>query len=92
MKNLLILLILVLAAGCAGRPTPIPEMESKEAKLYSSKCGVCHSVPHPKHNTYRQWEHTIALMEKNMADKGMKTLMTLEERNTIINYLKRHAR
>ncbi len=91
MKKTVILLLLIASAGCAGRPTPIPEPTSPEAQLFAGKCGICHSVPHPKRYTYAQWEHMIKVMEKQMEHKKMVPL-TEEEKNTILGYLRKHSR
>ncbi len=83
--------LIIFAYGCAGLPTPLPEPESRSAIVYREKCGACHSVPHPRRNTYPQWENLVKLMEKNMAHRGM-AVLTVEEKETILSYLKNHAR
>jgi len=71
--------------------TPIPDMGSKGAKLYSDKCSPCHSLPHPKRHTLKQWEHILMSMEKEIKRKEIKPL-TVGERKDILNYIKEHAR
>lgn len=89
--GLILFIICIMLFGCMGRPTPIPDMGSDEAGLYSSRCGACHSVPHPKRHTARQWEHIIGVMEKELSHRNMPAL-TAEEKETILDYLKRHSR
>ncbi len=92
MKKVVCFICLAVFMGsCAGLPTPLPEPESREAIVYREKCGACHSVPHPKRNTYPQWKNLVKLMEKNMAERNMSAL-TVEEKETILSYLKNHAR
>jgi hypothetical protein len=93
MKYLLPVMISVgvLAVGCAGKPTPLPEMDSRESVLYASRCGGCHSVPHPARHKSEQWEHIMDNMEKEMHLKGL-TPLTESEKSTILGYLKRYGR
>jgi hypothetical protein len=91
MKKAIVLFILASVYGCAGRPTPIPDPDSPDAKLYVAKCILCHSVPHPGRHTYEQWEHMIEVMEKQMEHKTMAPL-TVEEKAAILEYLKGHSR
>jgi len=90
-KLLLILSVLLVAPACAGKPTPIPESESAGGKLFAAKCGICHSVPHPKRNTFEQWQSIMALMREQMDHRKMAPL-TDDERKVIMRYLKRNAR
>lgn len=91
MNRSLLLYILVLAMGCAVAPTPLPEPQSEQARLYSSRCGACHSVPHPKRHSYAQWEHMLTLMESEMRHKGMAPL-NKDVSDTILDYLRRNSR
>jgi hypothetical protein len=91
MKKAFILFILAVVSGCAGRPTPIPDPESENAKLYVAKCVLCHSVPHPRRHTYEQWEHIIMVMEKQIEHKKMAPL-TKDEKAAILEYLRKHSR
>ncbi|MFQ5586877.1 MAG: cytochrome C [Thermodesulfobacteriota bacterium] len=93
MKYLLPVMISVgiLAVGCAGRPTPLPESDSAAAVFYALKCGTCHSVPHPGRHKAEQWNHIMDNMEKEMVLKGV-TPLTADEKDTILNYLKGHSR
>ncbi len=94
MKNALILLASLIGAaatGCATGPTSIPDASSAGARLYVSKCGACHSLPHPKRNSYREWQHLLELMQQRMAEQKMPAL-TGEEKEVLLGYLQRHAR
>ncbi len=93
MKKVLLLIpaIAMAAAGCVTAPTPIPEPDSAAAQLYTSKCGACHALPHPKRNSYPEWQHLLTLMQRRMAERGMPAL-TREEEKTLLEYLQRHAR
>jgi hypothetical protein len=91
MKKALLTMCVMFIAGCAaGRPTPIPDTGSPEARLYVEKCSPCHSIPHPKRHTFAEWEHIIPLMKERMENKGM--TFTPEERKMVLNYLKKHSR
>jgi len=92
MKKLLLMLsVLMVASACAGKPTPIPEPESAGGILFAEKCGTCHSVPHPKRNTFEQWQSLMALMQEQRLHRKMEPL-TDGERGTIMRYLKKNAR
>jgi cytochrome c5 len=82
---------LALSAACAGAPTPLPEAASDDAGLYRTRCGACHSVPHPGRHTPAEWGRMLKLMEVRMADAGMAPLEG-PERARILDYLTRHAR
>jgi len=90
-KKALILMVTVFLASCASQQTPIPEAENREARLYAAKCATCHSLPHPKRNSYAQWEHLIGVMEEHMKHKEMAPLGP-DERSGILEYLKKHSR
>ncbi len=91
MKRLFFWAILIFLAGCAARPTHIPAQMSSEAKVYTSRCILCHSLPHPKRHTYAQWEGIMAVMDERMEQKGMKPLAS-QEKSAIMRYLKKYAR
>ncbi len=94
-KISVLFIAVILITGCAGsikgRLTPIPDSESPEARVYQARCGVCHSLPHPKRLTFEQWENMLSVMEKRIAEKNMKPL-TPEEKEKILAYLKRYGR
>jgi len=78
-------------AACAGAPTPLPEADSADARLYAARCGACHSVPHPARHTAKEWDHVLRLMDERMAQKGLAPLAGAE-RERVVAYLTRHAR
>lgn len=78
-------------AACAGAPTPLPEAEGADAKLYAAKCGGCHSVPHPGRHTQKEWDRVLRLMDQRTAEAGMAPLAGAE-RERVAAYLTRHAR
>lgn len=82
---------IIFIAGCVSGPTPVPDAQSAEARLYTQKCGTCHSVPHPGRNTAAEWQHLFALMEQRMAERNMPPF-TDEEKTILQNYLQSHAR
>jgi hypothetical protein len=88
--------LLLATAGCTmqtGKPgeTPIPDAGSPAARLYVRRCGPCHAVPHPARLAYPGWVQMLSLMERRMAESGMRPLSDAE-RNEILGYLKAHAR
>jgi cytochrome c5 len=91
MNRRLILIMAMTIGGCASSPTPLPDAQSDAARLYSEKCGVCHSVPHPRRNNMAQWRHLLDIMKLRMQEKGMQTLSANDEQ-VILDYLERHAR
>jgi len=84
-------LVSIILIACAGKATVIPNATSQDAKVFYSRCGTCHSVPHPKRHTFEQWKHILAVMEKQMEDRGVNPL-TRDEREAILRYLKDNAR
>ena len=86
-----VLFTAALLAGCAGRPTPIPDADTSQARLYVEKCSTCHSLAHPKRQTGGEWVHLVELMEVHMDRIGMPPL-TGDEREVIMEYLKGHSR
>jgi len=85
-----VLLLILPALYCSSFNT-IPDEGTKEADLYSNKCGSCHSLPHPSRHTYAQWDHTMSLMEMRMNENNFNPLNE-EEKKMILEYLKKHAR
>jgi len=69
----------------------LPEARSPAAKLYTARCGSCHSLPHPRRLHYREWQQMVALMQQRMQERHMPPL-TDKEQAIILNYLQAHAR
>lgn len=91
MKKSLIFIGLFFIAGCASQQTSIPEAGNEAAKLFTVKCSTCHSLPHPRRNSYEQWIHLVGVMEDQMKHKEMPPL-SAGERSGILEYLKKHSR
>lgn len=91
MKSGYVLLAFLLLAGCAGRPTPIPEATGVDGRAYAAACGLCHQVPHPRRHTSAQWRHMLQLMEQRRAEAGLEPTDP-EQMARIGAYLERHAR
>ncbi len=85
------LLAAISMAGCAATSTPLPEADSQAAQLYQSRCSICHSVPHPARHTFNEWQHTLKLMERRMAEKNM-VVMSATDKQAILAYLQDHSR
>lgn len=86
----------VILAGCAGQGVlpnggSVPDAGTPAAQTFSRRCGICHSLPHPGRHTYAGWLHVLPLMERRMAERGIRPL-TDEERIDILAYLREHAR
>ncbi len=91
MKKLFYTVLIILLIGCTAKQTPIPDSDSNDARFYIEKCSPCHSVPHPKRNTQKQWEHIMSVMDKEIKHKDMPEL-TAKDKEIILNYLKKNAR
>ncbi|VAV82592.1 hypothetical protein MNBD_DELTA01-107 [hydrothermal vent metagenome] len=88
---LLTIILFVGGYGCTALPTPIPDNGSKAAGFYRARCGSCHSLPHPRRFTARQWESWLPRMERIMLERGASP-MGEEEKRAIEKYLKDNAR
>jgi cytochrome c5 len=77
--------------ACAGAPTPLPDGDSADARLYAARCGACHSVPHPGRHTVAEWDRMLKLMDERMAQRAMPPLEG-DARERIRAYLASHAR
>ena len=78
----------IVVSGC--KPASLPDATSTGAQLYVSRCGNCH-VPYPPHEmTAAMWDTQVTMMETKIQAAGMRPL-TSEERESILEYLKRNA-
>src|SRR3989304_5221050 len=57
----IMLAAVLVASGCS---VELPEKDSKEARLYSARCGICHAPFHPQTLSLKQWKNVIKKMEK----------------------------
>jgi cytochrome c5 len=74
--------------ACGGGQ--LPESGTSDVELFTKKCTVCHSWPHPARHTPAEWDHYLALMEEHMKNKGIP--FPPDEKQIIKNYLYRNAR
>jgi len=81
-------LVVVLIAGC--KPAGLPDSGSAEAQLYVNRCGNCHAPYNPHEMTASMWDTQVTMMEVKIHQAGMPPL-TSDERDAILEYLKRHA-
>jgi hypothetical protein len=76
-----------LLAGCSTR---LPDPESREAKLYAERCGLCHRLYAPGLMTAEMWKVQVARMQNEMQRRGLQPL-DQDERTMILTYLTAHA-
>lgn len=72
-------------------PADLPERESPEAELYLGRCTVCHAPPDPRLHSADEWPGVLDRMENYMA-MMKRGGVTPEEKESILVYLRRHAR
>ena len=84
------LCIIVLLAASNGWAMDVPDADSAAAKLFASRCSVCHALPHPKRLDWPHWQQMLRTMHQRMTEKGM--AMLDGEWRQIATYLKQHAR
>jgi hypothetical protein len=77
----------ILAAGCTA---PLPDSGSPSAQVYVRRCGSCHVPYNPHEMTASMWEMQVPMMEVKIQNAGMPPL-TSDERDAILDYLKRNA-
>jgi mono/diheme cytochrome c family protein len=81
-------LLLLMVAGC--KPASLPDSKSAGAQLYVNRCGNCHAPYNPHELTASMWDTQVTMMEVKIQQAGMPPL-TSDERDAILEYLKRHA-
>ena len=84
------LIILFILTGCVTATMQIPEPETIEAQLYTEKCSICHSLPHPKRHTFSQWKQIVSMMQQRIKEREFQQLEK-EEESVILSYLKKHS-
>jgi len=70
---------------------PLPDQESKQAKLYKHYCSQCHALPSPRAHTAQEWSSVVARMKQTMIKQG-KALPDNEQFEEILGYLQRYAK
>ena len=84
-----------MAGGQAA--TPLPDPDSRGAKLVSRYCTQCHAEPSPRLHTASEWAAVTSRMESNMRNfrrgnwRGVK-IPSKSEMNSILDYMQKFAR
>jgi mono/diheme cytochrome c family protein len=81
-------LIAIVVSGC--KPASLPDANSPGAQLYVNRCGSCHVPYNPHEMTAAMWDTQVTMMEEKIQAAGMPAL-TSDERESILEYLKRNA-
>lgn len=68
----------------------LPEPESAAAQLYRQRCSACHRLYAPQLLTAEMWGYMIPRMEQEML-RGRVPPLKAEEKQTILEYLQKHA-
>ncbi len=82
-----VLALVGMAIACSP---PLPESESREAKLYHKRCSGCHRLYAPGVLTAETWSFMVARMQNEFRRRGIPPL-TEEEKKAILNYLRLHS-
>ncbi len=81
-------LIATVVSGC--KRASLPDATSPGAQLYVNRCGSCHLPYNPHEMTAAMWDTQVTMMEEKIQAAGMPAL-TSDERESILEYLKRNA-
>ena len=81
-------LLAIIISGC--KPAGLPDAAGPAAQLYVNRCGNCHTPYNPHELTAAMWDTQVTMMEEKMQAAGMPAL-TSDERESIVEYLKRNA-
>jgi hypothetical protein len=85
------LALAILGVGAAGcKPSGLPDAASPGAELYANRCGNCHAPYNPHEMTASMWDTQVTMMEVKIQQAGRPAL-TSDERQSILEYLKRNA-
>lgn len=68
----------------------IPDAASPDARVYATRCSVCHALPHPKRLNWAGWRHMLHVMKQRMQERDMQ--LSNEDWHRIAAYLQHHAR
>ena len=82
--------VFVAATMAACKPAPLPELDTRNAQTYVNRCGQCHAAFNPHELTASMWEMQVPMMEVKIQSAGLPPL-TSDEREAILDYLKRNA-
>jgi hypothetical protein len=74
----------------ACHPAPLPEADSRDARLYVTRCGQCHVPYNPKELTRAMWDTQVMMMDVKIQNAGLPPLSS-DDRETILEYLQRNA-
>ena len=83
-----LLLLILVAAGCAQQP--LPDATTPGAVAYAQQCGLCHPVQQPTSMTAEMWKIQVARMAEMRTRRGLPALSASEEQ-LILDYLTSHA-
>lgn len=83
----LLMLAAIWVAGCNAK---LPEPESAGAKLYAARCNTCHRVFAPGTLKFAMWKVQVERMQSEIVRHGLPPL-TPDERDLLLDYLKRHS-
>jgi len=86
----IILTLFALLCVSPAWATDIPDAGSASAQLFSQRCSVCHSLPHPARLDWPHWRSMLHVMKQRMDERDMS--LPNEEWRQIAGYLKSHAR
>jgi mono/diheme cytochrome c family protein len=85
---LALVLLAIVVSGC--KSASLPDATSPGAQLYVNRCGNCHVPYNPHEMTAAMWNTQVMMMEVKIQAAGMPAL-TSDERESILEYLKRNA-
>lgn len=77
--------------------TPLPDSDSRGAKLVSRYCTQCHAEPSPRLHTASEWQAVVSRMEMNMQNLRRGNWRGVEipsnaEMKSILEYMQKFAR
>jgi hypothetical protein len=77
----------------AGTVTePLPEANSKAARLFNQYCSQCHVQPSPAQHSAAEWPSVVKRMKTHMQDLHQRVnIPSASEFEAIIAYLQKHA-
>ncbi|HEX7410219.1 MAG TPA: hypothetical protein VF515_21570 [Candidatus Binatia bacterium] len=80
----------VVLAAMAACNAKLPEPDSPGAKLYAERCDTCHRIYAPGSLTFEMWKFQVERMQGDTVRHGLPPL-TAQERDIVLDYLKRHS-